>query len=65
MYVFEETAVPPKDQLRMSWFCHPPAVAAVKPTQAWPSGFVAIERSTTVSTTGAAELSRKTERTGG
>src|SRR6516164_4625606 len=41
MYIFEETAVPPKDQLRMSWFCHPSAVAAVKPTQARPSGSAA------------------------
>ena len=23
VYMLEETAVPPKDQLRMSWFCHP------------------------------------------
>src|SRR5579863_5272272 len=64
-YRLEETFGRPKDQRRMSWFCHPPAVAAVKPTQARPCGSVAIERSTTVSTTGAGEPSRKTESTGG
>jgi len=65
MDVLEETSVPAKDQVRMSWFCDPQPVAAVNPTQAQPCWSITIDRSTAVSSSGAIESSRKTERTGG